>query len=332
MCGGCVYLIFQMDATVKYLILDFDWTLVKPLRGNTFPQNVSDWQWFRPSVLPTLRAYVQDGFTLVIWSNQTKSWKEDMIRDVCRQFPARPYVVISRTKSDYKPNTDYFWRELQKSLPGAGPDTMDIVHSRFIGDALGRPGDHSACDALAAGALGISFMAPEDVFCAPEVPVGECIYPFTRSDVPEVVILCGLPGAGKSTFATWLKDSTQTDSVSVYSIISGDACRSSIPKMVRAASLVLHHGVAPSVIFDATNVTRAKREMFIAFARERSMRVRCVWIDIPVGLAIDRTIIRAQNGSKLVPKIAIYTLNKKFEPPQEEEGFQLIHIAIGENK
>lgn len=40
----------------------------------------------------------------------------------------------------------------------------DLKESFFVGDAAGRPGDHSDSDKAFADAIGIPFMTPEEVF------------------------------------------------------------------------------------------------------------------------------------------------------------------------
>ena len=34
----------------KVAIIDYDWTICKPKNNKTFPTDVDDWEWLRPSV------------------------------------------------------------------------------------------------------------------------------------------------------------------------------------------------------------------------------------------------------------------------------------------
>jgi histidinol phosphatase-like enzyme len=52
-------------------IFDFDWTLVKPKEGRTYPINENDWQWFRKSVSNVIKEYSKT-HKIVIRSDQSK--------------------------------------------------------------------------------------------------------------------------------------------------------------------------------------------------------------------------------------------------------------------
>ena len=47
-----------------------DWTLIQTKSGNTHANNANDWDWWHPSVLPKLRKLVNEGFKIVVFTNQ----------------------------------------------------------------------------------------------------------------------------------------------------------------------------------------------------------------------------------------------------------------------
>jgi len=48
---------------------DYDWTMVNPKDGKTFPTSIDDWQWMYPNVPEKIKQYYEEpieeeGFTL----------------------------------------------------------------------------------------------------------------------------------------------------------------------------------------------------------------------------------------------------------------------------
>ena len=121
-----------------------------------------------------------------------------------------------------------------------------------------------------------------------------------------VVIMVSFPGSGKSTVAKSLE----------MTVISGDELKTA-PKMIKAAEEALKANPDQSIVFDATNATRAKRAEYVAFARRHNLPVRCIHVATPIEVSMERN----RGREKPVPNIALYLYRKKFEVPVEEEGF-----------
>jgi histidinol phosphatase-like enzyme len=64
------------------------------------------------------------------------------------------------------------WRALCAESAEAGV-TVDTAASFFVGDAAGRPDDHSDCDAAFARAIGVRFFLPEVAFAEGWAPLAE---------------------------------------------------------------------------------------------------------------------------------------------------------------
>jgi len=142
----------------KMAAFDFDWTLVKPNGNRKFPKTVDDWQWLFPSIPDKLRELHSQGYMIVIFTNQTKEWKEKQIMQAMLSLNIPVFVAIAFEKKDYKPSLT-----LYDMLPTTKKG-VNNAESFFVGDALGRADDFSDSDKKFAENLGVKCYAPEDFF------------------------------------------------------------------------------------------------------------------------------------------------------------------------
>lgn len=168
----------------------------------------------------------------------------------------------------------------------------------MCGDALGRPNDHSDCDLKFAEAIGIKIVSPEELFPFDKKDKTSV----TPSETQEIVIMVGMPGSGKSHLAKTVFTKPN------YVIIEGDIYKTSA-KMIKAATPHLDKGM--SVVFDATNPTREKRNEYITVAERYKIPARCIYVNTPMEEAIARNNMR----EKPVPRIVYNVYNKKFQIP-----------------
>lgn len=149
-----------------------------------------------------------------------------------------------------------------------------------------------------------------------------------------LVLLMGIAGSGKSTFAA--KHFSETE------IVSSDRCRALVcddeanQKVSEDAFQILHslvdkrlkHG--RQVVVDATNLTRELRAPLLGFAREHGVPASLVIFDLPQDLC------RRRNGARerQVPKGIMDKQYKLFKRSLEEvgrEGFvQVFHLEHAE--
>jgi aryl-alcohol dehydrogenase-like predicted oxidoreductase/histidinol phosphatase-like enzyme len=152
----------------------------------------------------------------------------------------------------------------------------------------------------------------------------------------EVVLVMGLPGAGKSTHAATLV--TQG-----YERLNRDVTGGTLPDLVRSLDRALAAG-STRLVLDNTYVSRASRAAVVETARMRGLPTRCVWIassleDSQVN-AVSRILLR--HGRLLAPEelrrarkrdIAAFGPGVQFryhrdlEPPVENEGFSRIDVV-----
>ena len=97
-----IYNINNANYREKMASFDYDWTIVNPKDGKTFPTNIDDWQWLYPDVPNKIKKYYEDGYMIVIFTNQSKSWKYEQIKLVIKILEIPVFIVIATDKINYK--------------------------------------------------------------------------------------------------------------------------------------------------------------------------------------------------------------------------------------
>lgn len=294
----------------KMAAFDYDWTLVCPKDGKTFPTNVDDWEWLHSSVPDKLKKYHDDGYMIVVFTNQSKQWKHEQINYVMKTLNIPAFIVIATDKLEYKPNRISF-DALDTLICN---NAIDLKQSFFVGDALGRKTDFSDSDKVFAQNIGVAIYAPEEIFgvvydnfTIPDIPL---------SEEPEIIIMMGYPGSGKSTIA---KEICKKNAK--YICIEGDVYKTSA-KMIKAS--IEHMKLKKSIVFDATNSSSKKRKEYIDHALKYRYSVKCIHVSSSLDVSYKRNLLRP--SEKQVPKIAYSVYKKHFESPDENEGFQLVVV------
>jgi len=283
----------------KVAVFDVDWTLICPKGGRKFPKDATDWQWLHDSVPLVVRRYYRKDFRIVFLTDQTKSWKVEMIKAVIAEIGVPVTAVIAMNKEDHKPSTGLFLTAM-KGVTWKSPDSF------YVGDAAGRPGDWADKDKVVADKLGLRFYTPEEMFFTEKKE--EVKGPSLARKGREVVIMVGFPGSGKSTIAKELETHG-------YIRMDGDLLKTG-KKMVKEAEKT---GLASSIVFDATNGTKERRAEYIAFAKKHGLPVRCIWKTTSIEDSMRQNRERAGQGGPKVPDIAFYLYRKKFEEPGADE-------------
>lgn len=225
---------------LKIAAFDLDDTLISPSSGNRWERSATSWKWFDTSVPGRLRQLHKDGFLIVVISNQAavslkdnaKSLQKDtlslknlktQITSVLLQLDV-PLILYAATAQDKyrKPRTGS-WDRMKNDLGINADSVLDLESSFYIGDAAGREKtdrrrkDHSTSDRELALNIGIPFRTPEEFFMdAKTEPYNHDFDPkkflkdaaattqtgvgFEKQNTQEVVVFCGSPGSGKSSF------------------------------------------------------------------------------------------------------------------------------------
>jgi hypothetical protein len=154
--------------------------------------------------------------------------------------------------------------------------------------------------------------------------------------VGEVVLIMGIPGAGKS-------EAVEDYVARGYRRLNRDELGGTLQSVARALDEELARG-ARRVALDNTYLTRAARSHVLDAAARHGLAVRCVWLDTPLaqaqvnlverlldrygtlpGPAELRKLARAEPGV-LAPASQMRTL-RELEPPAADEGFDAVEIV-----
>lgn len=99
----------------------------------------------------------------------------------------------------------------------------------------------------------------------------------------EVVILVGLPGAGKSTYCQSV--------LAEHVRISQDEGPRTFPGVLHSLEQLVQAGVE-RIVIDRTNPLRHQRDLFAQVARTHGYRVRIIHFDVPRSLCEQRILAR----------------------------------------
>jgi predicted kinase len=131
--------------------------------------------------------------------------------------------------------------------------------------------------------------------------------------IPELIVLIGIQGAGKTTFAVQRFTGTHV-------LISKDRSRNNRrPERRQQQLLVEALAAGQSVVVDNTNPSVAERGALIACACEAG--ARAIGYLFTSSLDACRTRNASRPPGARVPDVGIFATVKRFEPPSLSEGF-----------
>lgn len=128
----------------------------------------------------------------------------------------------------------------------------------------------------------------------------------------EAVILCGVQGAGKSTFCHERYRDTHIR-------INYDMLRTRHREQLLLMACL---AARQPLVVDATNPTPAERARYLVPCRQAGFRIVGIEFQVEISLALARNAQRT--GKACVPEQAILATAKKFVPLQLDEGFDEI--------
>ncbi len=301
-----IYNLRNASFRTKMASFDYDWTLTCPKDGKTFPSNIDDWEWLYPNIPDKIKQYYEDGFMIVIFTNQSKQWKHEQIQCVANTLDIPLFIVVATDCSQYKPNTIMFDHLI-------GNNKIDKQTSFFVGDALGRKSDFANTDKLFAENIGVSCYSPEDIFQVKTESININIPVLPLCETPEIIIMMGYPGSGKSTIAKHICKSDK------YVYIEGDLYKTSA-KMIKASKEFISQ--RKSIVFDATNSSCKKRKEYIDLGKKYDYRILCIHVSTSLEMSYKQN--KQRDAEKQVPKIAYSVYKKYYEEPEQKEGFELV--------
>jgi len=132
----------------------------------------------------------------------------------------------------------------------------------------------------------------------------------------ELIILIGLPAAGKSTFA-------QQYFAATHEYVSKDRLRNNgRPRRRQARRIDAALQAGRSVVVDNTNATIEERTALICLGQAYGAHIAGYYFPTAAGDALVRN--RARTGKARVPAVAVYATRKKLIPPGDAEGFDAL--------
>nr|CDS25821.1 bifunctional polynucleotide [Hymenolepis microstoma] len=336
----------NFKSSSKVLALDLDGTIITTASGKVFAANVNDWKLLSPKIPSILKNYIDDGFAIVIISNQGGLAKDSdrRIPEFKTKFnaigaklgiPLRAYFSIF---DDYlrKPRIG-MWETLESDNDGIEINRNESI---YCGDAAGREArgktkkDHSHCDRLFALNVGITFRTPEELwdgnyaayFTYPLLfdvtkfrdSFDESVDPVPSAlkdlKSPVLVIMVGFPASGKSTFCSqYLQNMT-------FQIVSRDTIKD-MKKCVEKCQDLLKSGL--SVVIDNTNVDIASRSPFLKVAKNLTIPAYACVLKTSLDHARHNEIFRqiTCKGHSKISSMVFNMMKNKYQAPTKEEGF-----------
>lgn len=310
----------------KMAAFDYDWTLVCPITGETFPREINDWKFLHSNVYSKISELYNNGYMIVIFTNQSKKWKEQQIRNVIQELNIPMFVVIAKDKNMYKPNIDLF----QCFMNFVNKTKINKEESFFVGDALGRICDYSDSDKVFSENIGIKCLEPLEIFYNSNDNViltnneeyPELFYFISKcqkNKTPLAITMVGYPGSGKSTMANKICEMFEN-----FENIERDIYKTPTKMVEFAKRLNDEDIIKKNVIFNATNSNVSNRQPFIIFGMSNSYISICVYMNTSLLESKKRNIAREDKNK--VPTIAFNVYKKHFEEPVLVEGFNNIFI------
>ncbi|KAJ8948512.1 hypothetical protein NQ318_000052 [Aromia moschata] len=333
-----VYTSEKCKASSKVAAFDIDGTIIKTKSGARFPKNGGDWELNFHDIPRQLARLTEDGFRIVFFTNQSgvgkdphkiKDFKRKIV-NVIEKLGVPVTALVALGKTIYRKPALGMWNVLLESNEGV---QVDLTESFYVGDAAGREKnwapkknkDHSSADRLFALNVGVKFYTPEEYFLkAKRVPFSmpefdprhlpDSQYPDVKYSRPNVILMVGGPGSGKSHFCKEALLPLGYVHVNRDKLGSWQKC----VKLLRD-SLERRE----SCVVDNTNPDKESRARFVSVAKEMNVSCYCFVMATTVQHMKHNNRFRELTDPSHVPvsEIIINSYKKNFQEPEMSEGY-----------
>ncbi|KAF9190919.1 hypothetical protein BGZ51_008068 [Haplosporangium sp. Z 767] len=312
---------FKPKTGSKVAAFDLDQTLISVNGKHKWPKNADDWVWWAPKVPARLKEIADEGYTIVVITNQNgldgnaKKQAEMRLKfeKICSQLQLPMWILISMQKDHYRKPMTGLWHWLEATFL-KDDIQIDRSASYYVGDAAGRHDgwkvgavkDFNNTDRKFAASLDLPFHTPEHFFLDQHCPDHKWDFGafdpknwpknvplFSPTSTPllpssgtcEVIVFCGYPASGKSSFAKkHILPTGQYEYVNQDTLKTRDKCLKAVEESLKNTK---------AVVVDNTNPDVATRALYIALAQKYKVPVRCFLFVADKNLATHNNYFRA---------------------------------------
>eukprot|EP00929_Paragymnodinium_shiwhaense_P098631 TRINITY_DN6010_c0_g2_i1.p1 TRINITY_DN6010_c0_g2~~TRINITY_DN6010_c0_g2_i1.p1 ORF type:complete len:2002 (-),score=499.81 TRINITY_DN6010_c0_g2_i1:260-6265(-) len=140
-----------------------------------------------------------------------------------------------------------------------------------------------------------------------------------------LLLLCGLPGSGKSTIAAKLREQFGWQVVNQDSLGSRQACMKAAREVLSSQTA---NGLPGKLVVDRCNVDKSQRSIWVQLATEEfglgALELACVWLDVREDECGRRVLKRFDHKTLAADASSLRVIRgfaDTFEPPSNREGF-----------
>jgi len=286
----------------KIFATDLDGTLIRTKKSR-FAKDEYDYA-FLPNRIKTLKNYISKGFTIAIFTNQKRlpnvmiNKVQNVLNDLINEG-INPYVFVSTKDDNYRKSNLGMWQYFEDIFV----NNINYESSLYVGDAAGRPQDHSDADIRFAQRADIKFYTPEEIFANNELDI---------PDYQSMFITVGNQGSGKTTF--------YNNNLEPLGWIHANQDKlGSQAKVLKEIERALKEG--KSVYVDATNPSYSKRQDYIKLAIKYQIPTLILYF-VSDGYGFNK--LRTENRA---PDLCYNMYYKNLEEPSEElDGVPVIEL------
>lgn len=327
----------------KLAVFDLDGTLINTLSESKFATDLNDWKLAFTLIPQKLQALRDDGYSIMIISNQAGVEKghisidniKDKLNQISQSLGGPISIFLCTSKNQYRKPMKTLWDRI-----------MNLCHltkientSFYCGDAAGRPKnylpgkskDFNNTDRYFAHNNGLDFKTPEEIFMdmkpfsytSPylnELKLNKWVPSVTfdrsvlDSSKPKLIIMAGPPASGKSTLSQFINEDKS------YIILNNDTIKNSKKLNTLFDQAIKQHD---NIILDNTNNSKIKRCTYLESAKQAGYQTIICFFKYPKLLSIHLNQMRLDIETevhKSVPLIAIHTYYKNLEEPTIDES------------